>query len=1503
MAEELTEMRNFAAIKSVLSNLPSRVLLLFLPVALLIGASAYFVYQAELRRLHTENAAIAKDRLLVGVASIERNLQTATRDLDYLANRRTNLQLIDNPNKLNLSNMASDWAAFLQAKENYDQIRWIDEKGMERLRVNYATPNPMVVPTAKLQNKRGRYFFDDINRLKQGEVFISPLDLNVEDDHIEIPFKPTIRFGAPMFDSKGTRRGIFLINYSAASLLERFSYFKGIKEKPAWLVNQSGYWLISLKADDEFGFMFNRTDLTMKNRYPGAWKQMLAEQEGQFETEEGLWTFDTVYPQQAAQTGRSVLVSLPGSESNGDKRFWKAIYLLPSDEYNAGIPLFAAMLGGAAILLLILFYMGIWRLVRFQGNVRRRLEKTVEERTRGIQGANEQLSMQQLRLSSLIQTMPDLVWLKDLNGAYLLCNHSFERFFGARESDIVGKTDKDFISAGLADSFHAGDRAAIEAGTPYTSEEWVTFSADKHRALLETTRAPVITSGGKLIGVLGIGREITEQRQMENTLREKEQLLALFVENAPAAIAMFDKEMRYLAVSRRFMEDYMLTESSLIGRCHYEIFPEISDEWRQFHKRGLQGETIRVEEERLVRSDGKIDWMRWEIKPWFAGGEVGGIILFTEVITERKEAEARERRLMNIYRALSATNEAIIHEQSEAALFPLVCNIAVEYGGMVLAWVGVANADGSRLVPAASSGSSRMYLDEIVVFTTADEPRGLRPAGVAYRERHSVVVNDFNSGEAVLPWREEAKNHGIKAMASFPVLRNGNSYAVFTVYSDQANAFDDEIVHLLDEMAANISFARDNLDREALRRQAENALKESEARMQRITNEAPFPMMIHAEDGEILQNNRSLSKITGYSPSEIPTVAIWAQKAFRERAAQAQAEIRLFYDIREQTDNGEYTVYCKDGTSRIWHFFSSPIGRLPDGRRAVISMAVDITERKEAEESLKLAAMVYQDSSEAMMIADADNKIIAVNPAFERITGYSAEEATSRHTDILMPNLQGDDVYQAIKQTLDVSGYWKGELWSRRRNGEAYAALITINTTFNPDGSVHRRVVLFSDITKKKESEDLIWNQANFDALTKLPNRNMFRDHLKQAIKKAHRANMPMALMFLDMDGFKYVNDTLGHDKGDILLQEAAQRLNSCMRDSDTVARLGGDEFTVILSDLHDVGNVDRVALHILQRMSEPFQLGEEVVHVSVSIGITLYPNDATEIDNLFRNADQAMYAAKHEGRNRYRYFTESMQEAAQTRMRLVNDLRGALEGNQFEVVYQPIIDLSNEEIHKAEALIRWRHPTRGLINPIEFISAAEDTGMIVAFGNWIFHQAASQAAKWRTARHPQFQVSVNISPVQFQNGNISLSTWFEHLQKVGLPGQGIVVEITEGLLLDASTKVKNQLLAFRDGGIEVALDDFGVGYSSLSYLKKFDIDYLKIDQIFVRNLTKESDDLALCEAIIVMAHKLGIKVIAEGVEKIEQRDLLTNAGCDYAQGYLFSGPLSAEELGKRLLM
>jgi diguanylate cyclase (GGDEF)-like protein/PAS domain S-box-containing protein len=444
-------------------------------------------------------------------------------------------------------------------------------------------------------------------------------------------------------------------------------------------------------------------------------------------------------------------------------------------------------------------------------------------------------------------------------------------------------------------------------------------------------------------------------------------------------------------------------------------------------------------------------------------------------------------------------------------------------------------------------------------------------------------------------------------------------------------------------------------------------------------------------------------------------------------------------------------------------------------------------------------------------------------------------------------------------------------------------------------GVVHNGIMV--DITERKTAEALVWQQAHFDGLTGLPNRCMLRGRLGQAMATGSDSGRSSALLLIDLDHFKEVNDTLGHDRGDELLVEAARRLRQCVGDADTVARMGGDEFAVVLATVDDAQDAARQAQHMINKLGNAFQLGAERAYVSASVGIALYgaENASDGMEDLLKHADQALYVAKDGGRNRYSHFTRVLQEQAQLRMRLATDLRHALDQRQFHVVYQPIVCLATGEVHKAEALIRWEHPERGLISPAVFIPIAESTGLINEIGDWVFLTAARQAKTWRHSVHPKFQISVNRSPVQFRNGADKQLTWGQQLERLGVPGEAIAVEITEGLLLDSGPGVSEQLRTLRDAGLPISLDDFGTGYSAMAYLQKFALDYLKIDRSFVNGMGEDASSRALCQAIVVMAHALGMKVVAEGIETQAQYDWLRDAGCDYGQGFLMSRPLKPD--------
>lgn len=430
------------------------------------------------------------------------------------------------------------------------------------------------------------------------------------------------------------------------------------------------------------------------------------------------------------------------------------------------------------------------------------------------------------------------------------------------------------------------------------------------------------------------------------------------------------------------------------------------------------------------------------------------------------------------------------------------------------------------------------------------------------------------------------------------------------------------------------------------------------------------------------------------------------------------------------------------------------------------------------------------------------------------------------------------------------------------------------------------------DITEHKKAEALIWQQANFDMLTGLPNRRMLRDRWEQTVNNHKRSGHCLALLVLDLDHFKEINDSLGHAVGDQLLILASQRIESCLRVTDTLARMGGDEFAIILTDIAADTDVGDIVHKIVTCLGSSFDLPSQTVFVTASVGVTLYPQNGESFDELLKLADQAMYEAKANGRNGFFFFANSLQERSRNRLRMTNDLHTALRENQFHLVYQPIVDLRTGNIRKAEALIRWKHPERGLIPPSEFIPLAESIGLIEDIGEWVFRTAAHKVREWRQQIDPGIQVSVNKSPLQFRSKRRKATEWVDYLQSINLTPDAIVVEITEGLLLDASEWVQQQLMSTRQSGFRLSLDDFGTGYSSLSYLHRYDIDFLKIDQSFMRELCPGSKNLTLCKAIIRMAHELGLQVIAEGIENTVQRNLLMEADCDFGQGYLFAKPL-----------
>jgi diguanylate cyclase (GGDEF)-like protein/PAS domain S-box-containing protein len=637
-------------------------------------------------------------------------------------------------------------------------------------------------------------------------------------------------------------------------------------------------------------------------------------------------------------------------------------------------------------------------------------------------------------------------------------------------------------------------------------------------------------------------------------------------------------------------------------------------------------------------------------------------------------------------------------------------------------------------------------------------------------------------------------------------------------------------------------------------------------------------------------------RMLGYAGAEVPdTLAAWRALIHPED----QPHVRLAFEsqLRGDADTSQtvYRMRAKSGEYR-WVLSSARLLRDAEGKPLrMLGTNTDITERTEAERELREAAAVFEATAEAIMITDADGVIRRINQAFATMTGYSAAEVQGQTPRLLKSGRHDDLFYAGLWEKLRTTGRWEGEVWNRRKNGEIFPVWQIISTVRDTAGQTAGFVSLFIDITQRKRDEDEIAYRANYDPLTGLPNRNLLAERLNQALKQARRENSRVAVMFVDLDFFKQVNDTLGHAIGDQLLQLVAERMRLCVRETDTIARLGGDEFVVLLMDIDDTVPASIVAEKIIGLMVEAFTIEGHEIHIGASIGITIFPDDGRDVETLFRNADLAMYRAKNTGRNNAQFFEMALTTAALDRRALENDMRVALARNEFRLHFQPLINLASGRITGVEALLRWLHPQRGLLEPERFIPLAEETGLIRDIGTWVLTESCRQLAGWEAAGH-HLTLAINVSVRQLPEA-LAVKRILKTLTEHGLDPQQIVLEITESVLLADSPAIQQWFIDAGAAGLHLAIDDFGTGYSSLAYLKRYPVRHVKIDKTFVQDMEGDMANRALVEAILAMAHSLGLSVVAEGVEAPAQVSLLLERSCEMAQGFLYSQPLPADEL------
>lgn len=1008
-------------------------------------------------------------------------------------------------------------------------------------------------------------------------------------------------------------------------------------------------------------------------------------------------------------------------------------------------------------------------------------------------------------LRTIVQTIPDLVWLKDVDGVYLSCNPMFERFFGAAVSDIVGKTDYDFVDKEQADFFREHDRIAMAAGKPSVNEEWITFADDGHRVCVETTKSPMFDARANLIGVLGIAHDITA----------------------------------------------------------------------------------------------------------------------------RRAAADKIERLTHLYAALSQCNQAIVRSSSEAELFPQICRDAVQFGSFKMAWIGLVDEVSGNVLPVSSYGEGVEYLQGKQISVDVNSHFGRGPTGTAIRENKPFWCQDFQRDPATEPWRECGAQFGWGASAALPLCRNGVAVGSFTLYSGEAHGFDEASRNLLIEMATDISFALDNFDREAVRARLKMQSENERSVLELLARGRPLPVLLShlaksyetmhpgmlcsilllSSDGQHLEHGAAPGLPAAYC-NAIDGVTIGDNVGSCGTAACIRETV-IVSDIATDPLWQDYKdLALSHGLAACWSvpifstqghvlgtfalYYPTPRSPLPDELASLergAHLASLAIERAQSETKLSKLSQAVEQSSNTIVITDLDANIEYANAAFVKATGYSLLDAIGKNPRILHSGKTPQATYDEMWADLTSGKTWRGELINRRRDGTEYVEYAIISPVCMADGRVTNYLAIKEDITEKKQAEVRIKQLAHFDFLTGLPNQLLLKDRVAQVIKLAQRSDSPLAVLFLDLDHFKNINDTLGHRIGDELLIQLATRLKSMVRDEDTLSRLGGDEFILVLPGT-DADGAAHVANKLLEMVAQTCHIEQYELVVTPSIGIAMYPGDGIDFDKLYQSADVAMYRAKRDGRNTFRFFTAEMQERSARRLLLENALRHALEREQFQLYYQPQVSMQDGQVIGAEALLRWHHPELGTVAPVEFIPIAEESGLILSIGEWVLRTAVQQAKTWMDSGQSPIIIAVNLSPVQFRHAHLP-ELVMQILQEANLPPQHIELELTESMAMDAPLEAIAVMDELYARGIRMSIDDFGTGYSSLSYLKKFKVNKLKIDQSFVRDISDDPESRAIVTAIITLASSMGFQTIAEGVETAGQLAFLRLQGCNEVQGYYFSRPLT----------
>jgi diguanylate cyclase (GGDEF)-like protein/PAS domain S-box-containing protein len=1044
-------------------------------------------------------------------------------------------------------------------------------------------------------------------------------------------------------------------------------------------------------------------------------------------------------------------------------------------------------------------------------------------------------------LHTLVNTIPDMIWLKDVNGVYIACNPRFERFFGAKEKDIIGKTDYDFVDKGLADFFRENDCKAMEKNGPSINEERIFYSDDGHSELLETLKTPMRDRQAKLIGVLGIARDITERKRMEDKLTESESLFRAIFEQAPNAVELIDPD------TFRFVE---------VNPAACQMLGYTNEEYLQLRLIDTQ---VNFDEYALIKSIQQLEALggtTFENRHRCKNGDILDVAVNARIL----DLPGR-RLLVGVWRDITEQKRAeIALRESEEKLRNLY----------ELSPLGIALTDMNGRYLEFNESFRRIcdYTDEEL---KALDYWALTPR--KYEVDEALQLESLASTGHYGPYEKEY------------IRKDGN------LVSLRLNGV---LVTARDGRKCIWSIVEDITKSKSV----EEALRENETKYRLLFETAGDGIFLQDVNGFIDCNEKGASmyglsraEVLGRSPADLAP-----EKQPNGRLSAEIADEKIIAVLNGEPQQFDWRTLRSDG---VLFDVEITLNRIELGGSVYLQAVVrDITERKLAEENLRITASVFDNSQEAIMINDANNNIIDVNQAFTRITGYSREEVLGRNPKLLSSGRQDKAFYVVMWQSLTRDKIWRGEVWNRRKSGEVYAQQLSISAICDNDGdTVLRYVAVFSDISHIKKHEKQLEHIAYYDPLTRLPNRVLLADRLHQAMTQSQRSGQQLAVVFLDLDGFKNINDNYGHEVGDQLLIAVADRMKQALREGDTIARMGGDEFVAVLLDLEDAEASVPMLTRLLAATAQAVHIGDRLLQVSASLGVTFYPQaEDMDADQLLRQADQAMYQAKLTGKNRYHVFDAALNSNIRSHNKSLNRIRLALTEREFILYYQPKVNMRTGTVIGAEALIRWQHPTKGLLLPSVFLPVIEDHPLAIDIGEWVIDTALAQIELWHAAGL-NIPVSVNVGARQLQQPD-----FVERLRTLlaahpNIRSGDLEMEILETSALNNIADVSYVIETCRKMGINFALDDFGTGYSSLTYLRRLPVTTLKIDQSFVHDMLDNPDDLAIIEGVISLARTFHRKVIAEGVETVEHGTMLLQLGCELAQGYGIGQPMPASHL------